>query len=149
MRAGAQEVLLDPDLRHRFPRELSGGQRQRVAIVRAMILKPRLVVLDEPTSALDRSVQTGIIALLEELQEARDVQAALYGLANGSGKARAARDGSLREPRSWRVLILSTGEVPTGTKLAEDRGRKARAGQLLRCSIFQPTGAKVSVRFFD
>jgi ABC-type microcin C transport system duplicated ATPase subunit YejF len=65
-----QEVLLDPDLRHRFPRELSGGQRQRVAIARAMILKPRLVVLDEPTSALDRSVQTGIIGLLEELQEA-------------------------------------------------------------------------------
>ena len=65
-----QEVLLDPGLRHRFPRELSGGQRQRVAIARAMILKPRLVVLDEPTSALDRSVQTGIIALLEELQEA-------------------------------------------------------------------------------
>jgi ABC-type microcin C transport system duplicated ATPase subunit YejF len=65
-----EEVLLDPDLRHRLPRELSGGQRQRVAIARAMILKPRLVVLDEPTSALDRSVQTGILGLLEELQDA-------------------------------------------------------------------------------
>ena len=65
-----EEVLLDPDMRHRFPQELSGGQRQRVAIARAMILKPRLVVLDEPTSALDRAVQTGILALLEELQEA-------------------------------------------------------------------------------
>jgi oligopeptide transport system ATP-binding protein len=65
-----EEVLLDPDLRHRFPRELSGGQRQRVAIARAMILKPRLVMLDEPTSALDRTVQTGILALLENLQEA-------------------------------------------------------------------------------
>jgi peptide/nickel transport system ATP-binding protein/oligopeptide transport system ATP-binding protein len=65
-----EEVLLDPSLRHRFPHELSGGQRQRVAIARAMILKPRLVVLDEPTSALDRAVQTGIIALLEQLQEA-------------------------------------------------------------------------------
>ena len=65
-----EEVLLDPDLRHRLPRELSGGQRQRVAIARAMILKPRLVVLDEPTSALDRTVQTGILALLEDLQEA-------------------------------------------------------------------------------
>jgi len=65
-----EEVLLDPDLRHRFPQELSGGQRQRVAIARAMILKPRLVVLDEPTSALDRTVQTGILALLEDLQDA-------------------------------------------------------------------------------
>ncbi|HEY4849041.1 MAG TPA: dipeptide ABC transporter ATP-binding protein [Methylocella sp.] len=65
-----EEVFLDPGLRHRFPQELSGGQRQRVAIARAMILKPRLVVLDEPTSALDRAVQTGILALLEQLQEA-------------------------------------------------------------------------------
>jgi putative DNA primase/helicase len=55
-----------------------------------------------------------------------------YGLANGSGKARAARDGSLREPKTWRVLILSSGEIPTETKLAEDRGRKARGGQLVR-----------------
>jgi peptide/nickel transport system ATP-binding protein/oligopeptide transport system ATP-binding protein len=65
-----EEVLLDPELRHRFPQELSGGQRQRVAIARAMILKPRLVVLDEPTSALDRTVQIGILALLEDLQDA-------------------------------------------------------------------------------
>jgi ABC-type microcin C transport system duplicated ATPase subunit YejF len=65
-----EEVLLDSSLRFRFPRELSGGQRQRVAIARAMILKPRLVVLDEPTSALDRAVQIGILALLEDLQEA-------------------------------------------------------------------------------
>ena len=65
-----EEVLLDPGMRHRFPQELSGGQRQRVAIARAIILKPRLVVLDEPTSALDRAVQIGILALLEQLQEA-------------------------------------------------------------------------------
>jgi putative DNA primase/helicase len=72
--------------------------------------------------------------LLDDLAvaESRDAQAAIYGLANGCGKARAARDGSLREPKTWRVLTLSTGEVPTETELSEEKGRKARAGQLVR-----------------
>lgn len=74
------------------------------------------------------------VLVLDELGvvDARDAAAAIYGLANGAGKARAMRDGSLREPRSWRVLVLSTGEVPTETKLAEDKNHKARAGQLVR-----------------
>jgi putative DNA primase/helicase len=72
--------------------------------------------------------------VLDELGviDVRDAQAAIYGLANGSGKARPARDGSLREPKSWRVLILSSGELPVEAKLNEDRGKKARAGQLVR-----------------
>jgi uncharacterized protein (DUF927 family) len=80
------------------------------------------------------AVASDTALILDELgqAEARELAAALYMLAHGGGKARAHRDGSLREPSTWRVLTLSSGELPVDAKLTEDRGRKPRAGQLVR-----------------
>jgi microcin C transport system ATP-binding protein len=94
------EVGLDPALMSRYPHEFSGGQRQRIAIARALILKPRLMVLDEPTSALDMTVQVQIVELLRGLQQK-------YGLAY----LFISHDLKVVRAMAHKVMVMQNGDV--------------------------------------
>ncbi|PSK86685.1 microcin C transport system ATP-binding protein [Limimaricola soesokkakensis] len=94
------EVGLDPASMDRYPHEFSGGQRQRIAIARALILRPRLIVLDEPTSALDMTVQVQIVELLRELQRK-------YGLAY----IFISHDLKVVRALSHKVMVMRNGDV--------------------------------------
>lgn len=103
-----EEVGLDPELADRYPHEFSGGQRQRIAIARAMILRPRLVVLDEPTSALDRTVQRQIIDLLRGLQ-------ARYG----TSYLFISHDLAVVRALSHKVMVMQRGDVVEAGSVSE------------------------------
>ena len=95
-----EEVGLRPEMMDRYPHEFSGGQRQRIAIARAMILKPKFVVLDEPTSALDMTVQGQIVDLLRELQRKHRL-----------GYLFISHDLKVVRALAHRLIILRNGEV--------------------------------------
>ncbi|MFD1510324.1 ABC transporter ATP-binding protein [Lacimonas salitolerans] len=95
-----EEVGLIPAMMDRYPHEFSGGQRQRIAIARAMILRPRLVVLDEPTSALDMTVQVQIVDLLRALQ-------VKYGLAY----LFISHDLNVVRAMSHKIMVMKQGDV--------------------------------------
>ena len=95
-----REVGLPPETMDRYPHEFSGGQRQRIAIARAMILRPKFLVLDEPTSALDMTVQVQIVELLRALQEK-------YGLAY----LFISHDLKVVRALSHKVMVMKQGDV--------------------------------------
>lgn len=100
-----QKVDLEKSILNRYPHELSGGQRQRVAFARALILRPKVLILDEPTSALDVETQDKLLTLLQNVQET-DKLTYLF-ITHDMGVIRQIAD---------RVLVLNEGQVvETGT----------------------------------
>ena len=121
-----REVGLDPATMGRYPHEFSGGQRQRIAIARALILRPRLMVLDEPTSALDMTVQVQIVELLRGLQEK-------YGLAY----LFISHDLKVVRAMAHKVMVMQNGDVVEAGDAREvfDAPREAYTQTLMAAAL--------------
>lgn len=80
------------------------------------------------------ALATDTALVLDEMNQidAKAFHHVVYSLANGKGKGRANRDGGAREAKSWRVMLISSGEMTVAAKLSEERGKGAKAGQLVR-----------------
>ncbi|ROU01180.1 ABC transporter ATP-binding protein [Histidinibacterium lentulum] len=127
------EVGLDPAMMDRYPHEFSGGQRQRIAIARAMILRPKLLVLDEPTSALDMTVQVQIVELLRDLQ-ARHRLAYLF----------ISHDLKVVRALSHRVMVMKQGDVVEAGPAEEifRRPRTAYTRELMQAAFMELDAAE-------
>ena len=96
----------------RYPHEFSGGQRQRIAIARALIVRPKVVVLDEPTSALDVTIQKQVLELLAGLQKK-------YGLSY----ILVTHDIDVVRAMAHRVMVMKDSRIVEAGTLEEIVGR--------------------------
>jgi oligopeptide/dipeptide ABC transporter ATP-binding protein len=123
-----RRVGLGPQHADRFPIELTASEQQRVGIARALITRPKLVVLDEPTSTLDPTARDEILGLLRSLQNTTSVAYLLIS-----------HDIMAVERLSHRVAVMYLGhiveEAPTATIMADPRHPYTRA---LISSVLSP-----------
>ncbi|WP_137126262.1 ABC transporter ATP-binding protein [Roseomonas sp. HF4] len=132
-----EEVGLEPAMAERYPHEFSGGQRQRIAIARALVLKPRFLVLDEPTSALDVSVQAQVVDLLRALQ-AKHRLAYLF----------ISHDLRVVRAMAHRIIVLKDGKVVEEGEAAQVVGapREAYTRALMAAAFDLRTEAVAGMR---